>query len=131
MYDPGRRGKKRDLRRGLSGNGLNPHRFWKRYHRDNGQSEHFVLTNNRGVGYPAGCDCPSWHVCCNLEREFIQKWLGGWARGYFHAPAHYRRRLNRQYRARCTAELRRAFRDWNWDNYLPPTRAEDVDWSWF
>jgi len=126
MYDPGRRGKKRDLRKGLCGdNGFSPHRFFDKVH---------GYGPGLWFGSLKGCDCSSWDECHNHEKEFIRHWTGCdywdcW--GHDHAPADYRRMLNRIHRAKCKDSLRRAIRDWDWDDYLPPRGAESADWSWF
>ena len=128
MYDP--RGKKRDLRRGM-GHGFSPHRHWKKLHENGTRS---WMTFGHNTGFWANCGCTSWDECRNKEIEFIHNWTGAdyweiW--GHSHASADFRRRLNRQYKAKCKAALRKAFIEWDWDNYLPPLQADDADYLWF
>lgn len=133
MRDPALRGKKRDLQRGLNGYGFSPRRHWNKLHRSRATKTNWVSLSH-GVGFWSDCDCESWQECYNREDEFIRNWVkcNHWdSHGHHHAPADYRRDLNRQYRTRCKAELRRCFIEWDWDNFLPPTRAECADYSWF
>lgn len=119
MRDPGRRGKKRDLRRGMNGDGFSLHRYY-----DNRFDRHF-----RWVDF----NRPDWHKARNAEIEYVRRWAGCdywnvW--GVDHAPADYRRAQNRQHRARCKAALDKALRD-GWDDYLPPVEYHDVDFNYY
>ncbi len=125
MCDPGRRGKKRDLRRGMSMRGFSPHRYFDQIHGQRSRFHPIVRST---------CDCESWSECRNREVEFVRKWTGCgfwdvW--GHDTPPAHFRRGLNTIQRAKEKMALREAIRDWDWDDfYLPPNRA-NAGWLWW
>ena len=122
MYDP--QGKKRELRRAISGGGFSLYRYYDRCH------------HGTRRWWKRDCGCSSFEVCLNQEYEWIAHRLGitvAELRGvsWGAPPADFRRELNKNYRNRSKAALRKAEINDDWDDFVLPAFHRDARWLYW
>ena len=77
---------------------------------------------------------PWWHQVDNIRDEWIESLTGEVCphhHGMGHAPAHYRRTLNRLRRSREKQALRKVQMTGDWDDFYIPRPRKDADWNWW